>query len=279
METLRKMSVNLPNGYHAATILRKQKVGNFILTEKVYAPKLKLPKHTHEQACFSLVMQGSFEERYGAKSRICEPSTVLFMPAGEVHADHFLSEGSRCFHFEIAKNWLTDVGSNSQTLQHSLEFKNGIISRLIMNLYSEFKLLDAFTPLAIEGLTLEMLAEVSRRQVVGRGPNPPGWLRRVVELLHSRFSETLTLLTIANEVGIHPAHLAREFRRHYGCTVGDYILKLRMESACRSLATSTAALSEIALANGFADQSHFSRTFKRFTGMTPAVYRSLTKSR
>jgi AraC family transcriptional regulator len=52
-----------------------------------------------------------------------------------------------------------------------------------------------------------------------------------------------------------------------------------MESACRSLATSTAALSEIALANGFADQSHFSRTFKRFTGMTPAVYRSLTKSR
>lgn len=273
------MSQNLPCGYHPSTILRKQKVGSFILTEKVYAPKFKLPKHTHEQACFSLVMQGSFEERYGAKSRICEPSTVLFMPAGEVHADHFLSEGSRCFHFEIAREWLASVGPKWATQHHSIEFRNGIISRLIMNLYREFKLMDAFTPLAIEGLTLEMLAEVSRRQTVERGRNPPGWLRKVVELLHSRYSETLTLLTIAKEVGIHPAHLAREFRRHHGCTVGDYILKLRMESACRSLATSRAALSEIALANGFADQSHFSRTFKRFTGMTPAVYRSLTSSR
>ncbi len=273
------MSLNLPYGCHAATILRKQKVGSFILTETVYAPKLKLPKHTHEQACFSLVMQGSFEERYGAKSRICEPSTVVFIPADEVHSDYFLDCGSRCFHFEIARNWLADVSPKPATLQHSVEFKNGIVSRLIMNLYREFRMMDAFAPLAIEGLTLEMLAEVSRRQVVGHGRNPPGWLGRVVELLHSRFSEALTLQTIAKEVGIHPVHLAREFRKHYGCTVGDYILKLRMESACRSLTTSRVALSEIALTNGFADQSHFSRSFKRFTGITPAVYRSLTSSR
>ncbi|HKO42993.1 MAG TPA: AraC family transcriptional regulator [Pyrinomonadaceae bacterium] len=273
------MSLNLPGGLHTSAVLRKQKVGSFTLTEKVYMPKFKLPRHTHERACFSLVMQGSFEERYGTKSRICDPSTVLFMPADEEHSDYFLDNGSRCFHFEIARNWLAGVHPNSATLQHSIEFKNGIISRLIMNLYREFRLMDAFTPLAIEGLTLEMLAHVSRRRVAGRGPNPPAWLRKVVELLHSRYSETLTLLTIAKEVGIHPAHLAREFRKHHGCTVGDYILKLRMENACRSLSTSSAVLSEIALANGFADQSHFSRSFKRFTGMTPAVYRSLTSSR
>ena len=272
------MSVNPSNSRHSATVLRKQSVGSFILTEKVYAPRMNLPKHMHEQACFSLVMQGSFEQRYGAKSRTCEPLTVLFMPADEIHSDHFKSEGSRCFHFEVAQNWLADLGPVSATLQRSIEFKNGIISRLVMNLYREFKLMDAFTPLAIEGLTLEMFAAVSRRQLAAGGRNP-GWLRTVVELLHSRFSETLTLMALADEAGVHPAHLAREFRRHYGCTVGDYILKLRMESACRSLATSTAPLSEIALANGFADQSHFSRSFKRFTGMTPAVYRSLTSSR
>lgn len=273
------MSLNLSYGGNAEAVLRKQKVGSFIFTEKVYAPKLKLPKHAHEQPCFSLVLQGSFEERYGAESRMCEPSTVLFMPANEVHANHYLDKGSRCFHFEIARDWLAHLNPSPSTLQHSIEFKNGSVSRLIMNLYREFKLMDAFTPLAVEGLTLEMLAEVSRSQVFARGQSPPKWLRTVVELLHSQFSETLTLMTIAKTVDVHPGHLARQFRKHQGCTVGDYILRLRMESACRSLAMSAATLSEIALANGFADQSHFSRTFKRFTGMTPAVFRSQTSSR
>ena len=273
------MSLNLPYGCHAATILRKEEVNSFILTETAYAPNLKLPKHTHERACFSLVLQGGFDERYGAESRTCGPSTVVFIPAGEAHSDYFLDGGSRCFHFEIARDWLGDIAPNSATLQRSVEFKDGTISRLIMKLYREFRSMDAFASLAIEGLTLEMLAEVSRRQIAGRGRNPPAWLERVVELLHAQFSESLTLPTIAKAVGVHPAHLAREFRRYYRCTVGDYILRLRMDSACRALSTSSTALSEIALANGFADQSHFSRTFKRFTGMTPAFYRTLTSSR
>lgn len=273
------MSLNLPYGCYAATILRKEEVDSFILTETVYAPNLKLPKHSHERACFSLVLQGSFDEHYGAQSRTCEPSTVVFIPPGEVHSDYFLKGGSRCFHFEIARDWLGAIGSKSATLQHSVEFKNGNVSRLVMKLYREFRLMDAFASLAIEGLTLEVLAEVSRRQIAGRERNPPAWLKRVVELLHAQFSEPPTLLTLAKTVGVHPAHLAREFRRYYRCTVGDYVRQLRMESACRALSTSSTPLSEIALANGFADQSHFSRTFKRFTGMTPAAYRAFTSSR
>lgn len=273
------MSLNLPYGCYAASIRRREELGSFILTETVYAPNLKLPKHTHEHACFSLVLQGSFEERYGTKSRICQPSTVIFIPQGEEHSDYFLDGGSRCFHFEIARDWLEKVESKSATLQESIKFKNETVSRLTMKLYSEFRLMDAFAPLAIEGLTLEMLAEVSRRQIAGPERNPPRWLNQVIELLHAQFSEPLTLLTIANAVGVHPGHLAREFRRHHRCTVGDYIMKLRIDNACRALSTSSAALSEIAFATGFADQSHFSRTFKRYTGLTPAIYRSFIKSR
>jgi AraC family transcriptional regulator len=54
--------------------------------------------------------------------------------------------------------------------------------------------------------------------------------------------------------------------------VGEYIRRLRIEFACHSLSTST-SLIEVALAAGFADQSHSARAFKLQTGMSPATYR------
>jgi AraC family transcriptional regulator len=74
-------------------------------------------------------------------------------------------------------------------------------------------------------------------------------------------------------------HLARAFRRHYGCTPGDYVRKLRVESACRRLATSDAPLIEVALSAGFSDQSHFRRAFRRQVRMMPGEFRRNFRSR
>jgi hypothetical protein len=60
---------------------------------------------------------------------------------------------------------------------------------------------------------------------------------------------------------------------HGGCSVGDYVRQLRVEDACRRLATLDAPIVEIALAAGFTDQSHFTRTFQRLRGLTPAEFR------
>jgi AraC family transcriptional regulator len=108
---------------------------------------------------------------------------------------------------------------------------------------------------------------------------PPRWLRQVRDLLHEGFRQRLTLDGIAESVGVHPAHLARVFRQQQGCTVGDYVRRLRIEYACHCLRTSDTALATVALAAGFSDQSHFSRVFKRQTGLSPAVFRESTVSR
>jgi AraC family transcriptional regulator len=102
----------------------------------------------------------------------------------------------------------------------------------------------------------------------------PKWLERVRDILEQRFAEPFKLSEMAAEAGVHPVHLAREFRKHYGTSVGEYLRKVRIEYACRELMDSNAAVANIAFAAGFADQSHFSRTFKRFCGTTPARYRA-----
>jgi AraC family transcriptional regulator len=78
---------------------------------------------------------------------------------------------------------------------------------------------------------------------------------------------------------VHPAHLAREFRRRRHCTIGGYVRRLRVEFACRELSSTDAPLAEIALAAGFSHQSHLTRTFKELTGMTPAKFRALSRAR
>lgn len=75
---------------------------------------------------------------------------------------------------------------------------------------------------------------------------------------------------------MHPVYLASEFRRRFVLTVGEYVRRLRIDYACGEIsARENVSLAEIALATGFSSQSHFSKTFKRVTGMTPLEYRSL----
>jgi len=83
----------------------------------------------------------------------------------------------------------------------------------------------------------------------------------------------MTLTKIASEVGVHPVHLAATFRQKYGCTVGEFVRLLKIERARNDLGNLDLSVEQIAAQAGFADQSHFSKTFKDYTGLTPTEYR------
>ena len=105
----------------------------------------------------------------------------------------------------------------------------------------------------------------------------PAWLRSALELLHDRYDENLTIADIAASVGIHPVYLARTFRRHFHWTPAEFARWRRLEKAVHLLARTPLPLAEVALMSGFADQSHFSKTFARCFGLPPGEYRILTR--
>lgn len=255
------------------TMLRSSVVARFTLTETTYPPRLKLPEHSHETAYFCFIIQGSFTEEYGRHSRMRDASTLVFHPPQEVHSDRFHSR-VRCFNVGInAPSYQQMIG-----LSKPVDFQHGTLTHLATKLYREFRGMDEVSPLVIEGLALEMVAATAREVKASKGA-PPTWLSRAREMLHDSFAEGITVADVATAVNIHPTHLAREFHRYYRCTIGEYIRQLRVEFACRQISASDAPLSEIAIAAGFFDQSHFARTFKQFTGMSPASYRKTFRSR
>ena len=266
------------SGHLYGEVLKSHHVAGLSLAETAYSSSLRLPRHSHGRAYISLVLQGSYTETYGTRTRICKPSTVIFHPPDEVHADLFHSAGGRCFNIHVDHDWLNHVREYAATLDCPADFYGGSLYWLTTRLYHEFRELDELAPLAIEGLMLEIIAEASR---AGKPTDckSPRWIEETRESLHAQFSEHLTLSEIAASVGVHPVHLAREFRKHYRCTVGEYVRRLRIEFACHEIATTEARLVDIALAAGFSHQSHFSRTFKRLRGMTPAQFRAVCRSR
>lgn len=101
----------------------------------------------------------------------------------------------------------------------------------------------------------------------------PRWLARTRDLLHDQFRERHTLAELAAQAGVHASHLAREFRVHYGVSVGEYVRRVRCEWAATQLLSTTDSISEIAASAGYSDQSHFTRQCVRFLGVGPARYR------
>jgi AraC-like DNA-binding protein len=104
-------------------------------------------------------------------------------------------------------------------------------------------------------------------------PNEPAWLAQVDFAVNEQFRAPLDILKIAEETGVHPAHLCRTFRRFRDHTISDALLRARVQYVARRLSESDEPLAAIATESGFSDQSHMTRMFKRFTGHPPGEHR------
>lgn len=260
------------NGDSRTNTLMTREVSGLVLREMIHGPGISIPKHSHERAHVAFILRGVCAERCETKTLECKPLSVSFLAPGLTHSDDF-GHGVHCFLVEIEPQRLERLGE-ALSLDEPMFFDGGVLAWLMMRLYNEAHQTDEASSLAVEGLSLEILAQLSRRRATVSQPKLPRWLKQARDLLHAQFSETLTHDDIANAVGVHPVHLANVFRQHFKCTIGEYIRSLRIEHACREISTSDASLVEIALASGFSDQSHFSKVFKRLVGMTPTQFRT-----
>ena len=107
----------------------------------------------------------------------------------------------------------------------------------------------------------------------GHAPDEYRRLTPALEYVVANHRRRLTVGDLARRADLSASQLQREFRRLFGMTVGDYILRLRLLMARRRLRATTDAVGRIATECGFYDQAHFTRAFKKHTGQTPLEYR------
>jgi AraC family transcriptional regulator len=249
-----------------------------IFTNLRHASPKKLPAHAHELAFFALLLEGEYGERYQRRDRQFRPFTIHFRPAGVPHQDEVGPRGVRFFEIEIRPSWRQKLADYSAALDLAHDdCAGGPLLWFGMRMYREFLGNDstdnfAADDLVVESLLAEMLGYVARMRPENVA-HRPAWLGRVVEKITAEYCERLTLDELSFEAGVHPVHLSRVFRKFVGEGIGERVHRLRIRAACEQMLTRELSMAEISLTTGYADQSHFTRAFRRATGMTPAAFR------
>ena len=98
-------------------------------------------------------------------------------------------------------------------------------------------------------------------------------MSKAIDHIHKHFEEPLRLPQLAELAGMSVYQFDQRIRSLFHVTAGQYLVKVRIDAACEQLSFSDEAISQIALACGYSDQSSFSRQFKQAVGISPLAYR------
>ena len=263
----------LSGGKFYGSVLGKQVVGGAIFTELNHSQPRKLPAHSHELPFFCLFLGGDYGEKYGHRDVQFRPFTFSFRPSGVPHQDEIGPRGARMFGIEVEGEWQRRLQSCSGNLGVAYDFEGGEPLWLALKLYFETRTPLDPRDLQVESLVAELLGLVACKPE--RCRVAPFWLRRIKEKLNVEFRERNTMDDLSREAGVHPVHLSRVSRHFTGKGIGEFVHRLRVREACERMMNPEASLAAISCELGFADQSHFTRTFHNITGTTPGAFRAM----
>lgn len=100
----------------------------------------------------------------------------------------------------------------------------------------------------------------------------PSRLRQVRDYIHDNLGQSLSLAELASIANLSPSRFTRVFRQETGLSPHQYLIQARIEQAKHLLRSKgDISIGSIAHQLGFADQSHFTRHFKRIVGVSPKV--------
>jgi AraC family transcriptional regulator len=222
--------------------------------------------HYHEHPNFYFILNGGSIEKRTHVAQELQTGAFRFYRAGEYHQNVRCGEQAKSINLEINSSWLQDQHTQESVLEAAVKIPWA--GCLVLKMFYELAAADAATTPSVQ-LLLNDLVHTTGKTLQSR----PIWLKRVQELLLDRWSEFLSLEDLAVASGANPITISKHFHRYFGCTLGEYMRKVKVSRSLQLIRSTDLPLTDIAYQCGFADQSHFIRCFKQYTGFLPAHFR------
>lgn len=162
----------------------------------------------------------------------------------------------------------------------------GEVERLLFAIIREQERSDEYAGLSGKAYFIQLLVHLLK-EAHGRLDNLPASMsplgrekiNTVGEYIRLHFLAAMDLDRLAAVAGLSKSHLLRQFKQVFGISPLQYQMNLRIGRAKQMLSTSQSNVSEIASYLGFADVQHFSKVFRRKTGLSPTAFRQLHDAR
>jgi AraC-like DNA-binding protein len=232
------------------------------------------PRHAHEVLTLGVFGAGNGMIRVRGGAHRAAPGALLALAPNEVHSAEPLR----------GTGWTyRSICPSATLLSHALDgaggfsFEQPVIadSALAQEVGEVHGTLSQGTAtLETEVRVVELLRRaVARHASQVRGPSAPprDVAARASALMESRLASPLLLADIARECSVSPFQLIRAFHSAFGVPPHAYLMQARLRRA-RALLQGGEEISTAAFSCGFVDQSHLTKVFKRYYGMTPGAY-------
>jgi AraC family transcriptional regulator len=263
METLTK-------GKYVGQNRSQYKTPGLILTRCFFPKAFNSDWHSHENSHLTLCLKGGSIERRKRESIPCSPGLLLLYPANVLHRNTNYVSNSESFSIEFDNEWCKKFEINSQENNRQNIIRNPLVKLNMIRLMREVKEPDNQSNLSIETTVLGILSSLEHDKAENKKPS---WVAQLYELLHDECNAHWNLTDLSATLKIHPVTISKYFPKYFEANIGDYIRRIKTEKSLADLSRKSIAIEEIALKYGFVDNAHYTRVFKKHTGMTPSQYR------
>ena len=245
------------------------------------------PRHWHEEFHLCVIQAGAGELHHGGSAHYTPAGSLFIVPPGEVHSNRTtLAEG--CAYrtlnvapalFSRAAGGIAERPSAPPSFPVRITFEANIIARYL-RCYAALE--TSASNLERESLLVNLLAQFVLRYAADPPPlkrvgRERAAVQRARDYLTDNLAANVSLEELAQVAGLSPFHLNRVFRAEFGLPPHAFQTQARLVRAKRLLALNV-PISQASVETGFADQSHFTRHFKRLTGFTPGQYQQNSKN-
>ncbi len=235
------------------------------------------PWHWHEEMQIEAIEEGPGCLAFRGRELPTAPGSLLFVSPREVHTNrHTTPAGCTYRVMNLGPELVARTFGGVRAFSREPVVMDPRLFRLFVATHARLE--EAPSRLAGDVLLLRLLAEVfqkssgpRRHESLGRAERLG--VRRVREYLNQHYAENVSLEDLARVGTLSPYHLHRVFSREVGMSPHAFLVTVRIAKA-KTLVYQGRPLRAVAAETGFSDQSHFTREFKRYTGLTPGAFRT-----
>lgn len=257
----------LNKGQYSGDILQMREYNGIIASRTSYDGNYNSAFHYHENPHITFIVQGGNLETKKGESTIRNSNDVMFYFSGEWHQTKPTNSNTKNLNLEIDTDFLVNNNISENQIKEAV-VKKFDTSFYIVNMYAELIFNDELTESSVQSILFNLIADRKSKNY-----QSIEWCNRLKQVLNDEWYLNHSLTDLSLKTGVHPVTISKYFPKYFGCTIGDYMRRLRISHSLRLIKDNPESLTEIALKCGFADQSHFTRVFKSYTGLNPLTYR------
>ncbi len=265
------------------------------------------PLHTHDYVQIAYVVRGVCSHLFNGKLLTASKGDMFVIPPSVEHRletfedktfdlvlldflplllDERLEPLSQSLYGRLTEEG-GDAGQAAEGMQpwvHIPPNKQSLVEQLLQDIQDEFEHKEEGYQLSIRLnlAKLLLLLERERRKASRPSPGPAAvhphhrQFDLIVRYVHENYGQDISLEEVAGMAGMAPTYFSHSFKKEIGLSFVEFVHEVRIERAKELIRQQSRTMTDICYEVGFRHLSHFIRTFKKRTGLTPTAYRKMT---